>query len=256
MGWRDRYFEVGYLKRWALSPPDEARFEVAAGFLALGDVPSTARVLDLGCGHGAYALALAKAGADVFALDASSALLRRAQAHSEGRSYSARWIRGDMRAIPFGRHFDLVIIISAFGYFDAEDEDLLLLREVGRVLRPAGCLILENPNATRIRENFRPLIEEHRNACTISLNSTLDEQGRWMDQHVVIEDDDGVEEYERRHRLYSAQELEQLLHDAGFTLIGHFADAAGAPFAEETSTHLLTVGMSSQAPSPGDESHG
>ena len=241
MGWRDQYFEDGYLKRWGLDPPDKARFEAAERIMALSGVPSTARVLDLGCGHGAYSLALAKGGADVFGLDASTTLLRRARTHTDGRPYSARWIRGDMRAIPFRRHFDMVLIFSAFGYFDNDDEALLLLREVGRVLQSAGRLMMRNPNATRIRENFRPLIEEERGGRTVSIHSTFDEPGHWMEQNVIIEDEHGLHEYERRQRIYSARELEDLLGESGFRSIEHFADAGGSLFDEHASPGLCTI---------------
>jgi ubiquinone/menaquinone biosynthesis C-methylase UbiE len=247
--WRDRYYERGYLKRWRLSPPDEARSERAAQLLALADVPPTARVLDLGCGHGADALALAERGAEVVALDASNALLARAQAHARGRSYSVHWVRGDMGAIPFTRHFDVVLILSAFGYFEMKEKDagLLLLREVARVLRAEGRLVLGNPNATRIRSDFKTFIREERNGRTIDLYSTLDEKGHWLDQRVVIGDHEGIEEYHRRQRLFSADELEGLLHEAGFIGVKHFSSSEGAPFDRHVSPSLITVCQTASA---------
>jgi sarcosine/dimethylglycine N-methyltransferase len=151
MGWQDQYFERGYLNRWTLPPPDAARERTVAGWLSLSGVSPTARILDVGSGHGAHSLALAKTGGAVVALDASAALLARAQAHSALQPASVLWVRGSMRALPFRRHFDLALLISAFGYFDTEAQGVDVLREIARVLQPTGRLLLRNPNAISIR---------------------------------------------------------------------------------------------------------
>jgi cyclopropane fatty-acyl-phospholipid synthase-like methyltransferase len=61
--WTGDYFERGYAQRWGLSAPsDQVRLE-ASGLWNLLRLAPASRVIDIGCGHGRHALALAERGA-------------------------------------------------------------------------------------------------------------------------------------------------------------------------------------------------
>src|ERR1700744_1595712 len=66
---------------WRAVPPglEPAQFQMRLRFL-LGAVSAGARVLDLGCGEGAFATEIARAGAEVLAVDVAEEPLRRARA--------------------------------------------------------------------------------------------------------------------------------------------------------------------------------
>jgi demethylmenaquinone methyltransferase / 2-methoxy-6-polyprenyl-1,4-benzoquinol methylase len=103
-----------------------------------------ARILDLCCGTGDMAFALAgRAGsgqARIFGVDFSHAMLQRARGKS--RDKYPRWIEADALRLPFAdSQFDLVT--SAFGFRNLTDYDAGL-REIARVLRPGGeCGLLD-----------------------------------------------------------------------------------------------------------------
>jgi ubiquinone/menaquinone biosynthesis C-methylase UbiE len=100
--WTREYFERGYAQRWGLpAPSDHVRLE-ADGLYSLLQLSPTSRVIDIGCGHGRHALALAERGPDVIGLDFAVALLNRARRLTAGARTQVRWIRGDMRR----QHFD------------------------------------------------------------------------------------------------------------------------------------------------------
>jgi ubiquinone/menaquinone biosynthesis C-methylase UbiE len=121
--WTREYFERGYGQRWGLlAPSDQVRRE-AAGLWALLRLAPASRVIDIGCGHGKHALALLERGADVVGLDFAVALLNRARQLEEELRIRGRWIRGDMRRLPFRPECaDGTIIMDAFGFFDTEEE--------------------------------------------------------------------------------------------------------------------------------------
>jgi SAM-dependent methyltransferase len=88
--------------------------------------------LDLCCGHGIVARALAAAGADVIGVDFSSAMLEIARSTVPG----VRFVEGDAMALPFeDPSFDAVAI--RFGMPHVPDPPAAMA-EVRRVLRPGG----------------------------------------------------------------------------------------------------------------------
>ena len=88
-----------------------------------GFSPAGAKVLDIGCGSGTHSLPLARAGADVTALDISQAMLDRvrATAAEEGLTISTQvcsWWLADIDQLGFRDRFDLVIASMTPGVRD------------------------------------------------------------------------------------------------------------------------------------------
>jgi demethylmenaquinone methyltransferase / 2-methoxy-6-polyprenyl-1,4-benzoquinol methylase len=117
----------------------------------LAAVKPGARALDLCCGSGDIAFALAARGADVVGLDFSEAMLlvaegrrRRAEGKSEIRSAKSEvrnphFLRGDAQQIPFpDNSFDIATV--GYGLRNLADWKGGL-REMQRVLRPGGRLV-------------------------------------------------------------------------------------------------------------------
>ena len=58
----------------------------------------------------------------------------------------------------------------------------------------------------------------------------------------------GQGEYERRQRLYRVDELRTAVEDAGFSVVGVFADADGSPFDRTVSSTMWIVGQRRPTP--------
>jgi ubiquinone/menaquinone biosynthesis C-methylase UbiE len=100
------------------------------------------RVLDLGCGKGRFAGALARAGAEVIGLDRSAAMLAGATTTGYER------VRGSARRLPLATaSFDAAIAVEVFEHLHrtAIDE---VLGELRRVLRPGGAVAIVDKNAS------------------------------------------------------------------------------------------------------------
>jgi ubiquinone/menaquinone biosynthesis C-methylase UbiE len=133
--WAQDYFERGYEQRWGLPPiSDQIRLQVT-GLIKRLNLDSGSRVVDIGCGHGRHAVALAKHNANVVGIDFSIALLSEAQHLCAQVATPPHWVRGDMRQLPFqSSHFNAAILIDAFGFFEAEEDNEAVLKEAARVL--------------------------------------------------------------------------------------------------------------------------
>ena len=104
----------------------------------LGDVRGK-RILDLGCGEGGYSRALAKAGAEIVAVDCSSKAIEYATAMAREENLPVtHYIRNSNDLFDLAsEQFD--IVLCSMMLMDCEDLDGTL-REVYRVLKPDGRL--------------------------------------------------------------------------------------------------------------------
>ena len=107
----------------------------------LGSRP--ARVLDLACGPGLYALRLSRLGCDCFGIDFSPASIRYAERCASEEGASCTYRHGDVRDEDFGHGFDLVMMV--FGQYNVfpRDRGLEILRRARAALAPGGRLLLE-----------------------------------------------------------------------------------------------------------------
>jgi SAM-dependent methyltransferase len=103
--------------------------------------PAYAAVLDLCCGPGRHARALAQRGYRVTGVDTNAAALTAARCASEA---TITYLQHDMRhldALP--GTFDAVICLwQSFGYFDAAT-NAAILGQITQKLRPSGRLVLD-----------------------------------------------------------------------------------------------------------------
>jgi SAM-dependent methyltransferase len=103
------------------------------------------RVLDAGCGTGNYAIALAKGGFDVMGVDFAEGMLAQTQDKMTGNlAKRVHFRRADLN-VPLAfpdKHFDHVVSISVL---QAVANPTSTLKELHRVLKPGGTLILSLP---------------------------------------------------------------------------------------------------------------
>ena len=220
----------------------------APAILNLLGLTPHARVLDLACGEGRYARALASRGFRLTGVDLSDELLEEARRRSPSVPGSPTYLRCDMRELPFRRQFDAVVcLFTSFGYFDERSDDAKVLEGVERALVPGGRLLLDLPNPEHVRTRLVAESEEHRGPYLLRLRRRLDdgaEGGPYVRKHVEIVDKrtgEAVFEVEERVRLYPAQAIDEALRAAGLEPHGEACgDFDGSP-ATESSPRRIRV---------------
>jgi SAM-dependent methyltransferase len=105
----------------------------------LGDLRGK-RVLDLGCGTGAAAIAFAQQGAIVIALDASDTNLARARERAERAEVKVEWRTGDLADLAFLRAESIDAAFSESSVAEVDDASRLF-RQVQRVLKPNAAFV-------------------------------------------------------------------------------------------------------------------
>jgi ubiquinone/menaquinone biosynthesis C-methylase UbiE len=122
------------------------------GLVELGGLREGRRVLDVGCGTGGLAVAIAEGtGAQVVGCDRSPSFL----AYARERSTAVEWVQGDAESLAFGdSSFDRVLMSLLLHQLD---EPARAIAEASRVLRSGGALVVRTvlPDAAAARIPFR-----------------------------------------------------------------------------------------------------
>ena len=99
-----------------------------------------ARVLDVGCGPGRHALALARLGMSVHGVDRAESFLELAREAAREHDLPATFERVDVRGLSYDGAFDAVICLcqGGFGLLGGNDEEDVMVRIV-RSVRAGGA---------------------------------------------------------------------------------------------------------------------
>jgi D-alanine-D-alanine ligase len=158
--WWRRIFNSMYLKTDADVVEDMqiTRGEVDL-FAEIAGLEKNMVILDLACGQGRHSLELARRGfKEVNGLDRSHYLIRKAKNICAAEQLNAGFREGDARKLPYPSDtFDVVMILgNSFGYFESTEDDIKILKEVLRVLKPNGKFLIDVADGNYLRENFSP----------------------------------------------------------------------------------------------------
>ncbi len=132
--------------------PDRSDLDV---YVRLVDELGARSVLDLGCGTGTFACALARRGIDVTAVDPAGASLDVARAKPGAEA--VRWLQGDATTVPPLRVDAAFMTANVAQVFLTDDDWHATLRGIWQALRPGGHLVFETRDpARRAWEQWTP----------------------------------------------------------------------------------------------------
>ncbi|MGQ0553955.1 MAG: class I SAM-dependent methyltransferase [Planctomycetota bacterium] len=132
-----------YRRRSAYPFAEEFQQERNELLMSLAPAEASGRALDLGCGTGVMLDHLADRYGQVFGIDLSLEMLEGFDLSELRPGLRVTLLRGDMAALPLaGDGFDVIVCRSALHHME---DEVAVLREIARVLRPNGRLILGEP---------------------------------------------------------------------------------------------------------------
>ncbi|WNC16948.1 class I SAM-dependent methyltransferase [Brevibacillus brevis] len=235
--WFERSFREDYVLVYRHRDDLAADSEIA-NLLARLPIKETGRVLDLCCGSGRHSRALARRGYEVVGVDLSPVLLQLAE---EQNDYpNLRFLRSDMRSIPFRDEFDIVVnLFTSFGYFSSDEENGTVVKNMARALKPGGEVVIDYLNPSYVIAHLVPHSRKETDGMLI-------EEDRWLEEGYVkkrISITDGKSAEPRRYveqvRLFRIEEMTGMLEQAGFGRIQVFGNYRFEAYEEEQSSRMI-----------------
>ncbi len=240
--WWRTFFRGAMAEGWLAAMPEEVT-QKEADFVqkVLGVAPPT-KLLDVPCGGGRHALALAARGFDVTAVDLSPAFLEVARTRANPRPGRVTWEQRDMRDLPWAGAFDGAYCLgNSFGYLDdAGNEEFI--RAIARALKPGARFVLDTGYLT---EGLLPVLQERvwyemGGIITLADRRYEPADGRLYVEYTSVKGGK-VEKWPMSARLHTYREVRRLFEAAGFTDLHGYGSLAQEPF-RFGSRQLLLVG--------------
>ncbi len=237
--WRDPYMSDHILRAHLDPATDDASrrrvtIERSARWIR-SLLPSGARLLDLGCGPGLYCEAFADLGLRVTGVDYSAKAIGYARERAASRRAPIEYRLADYRSTDFVGAFDAVTMIyGGFGVLSNVDRDGIL-GAVRRALKPGGLFIFDVFTRRYIEDGRGGWYLRGRDGFWSSRPHLLREQkfdypgeDVHVDRYVVVEWRGSVKVFNLWKHYYSAETIQGVLREAGFSVEGLYGDLTGA----------------------------
>lgn len=241
--WYEKSFGDDYLRIYRHRDRHEAVHQIKIMIDWL-NLPEGSRVLDLCCGAGRHALALAEAGFRMTGIDLSARLLSEAREADQDRQVT--WIESDMRRLPeevtLQGKFDAVVnLFTSFGYFEEDEEQLNVLRQIQRVLKPRGRFMIDLLNEGYVRENL--IAYSEREVDGVSISETRRLMNGFVVKEIHIEEAGApIRRYWERVKLYTLPAMENMLKEAGLRIDQVYGDYEENVYDARQSPRMIVVG--------------
>jgi ubiquinone/menaquinone biosynthesis C-methylase UbiE len=215
---------------------------------------ATGPALELGCGTGRVSLPLARAGVELVGIDRSAPMLERARTRvirspRPRRANSPRFVRGDIRALPFDDDA-FRMVLAPYGILQSliRPRDLTAtLASVARVLAPGGTFGIDLvPDVPKWRE-YRNRVQLRGRAGGAQL--TLVESVRQdpvhhlttFEQTYIEQRGTRVQEhrFDLTFRTLSVRQMTRQLESAGFRVDAVLGDYRGRPWDDRADVWII-----------------
>lgn len=191
-------------------------------------------ILDLACGKGRHSAYLASKGYKVTGVDLSVNSITHAKQFENSH---LKFFVHDMR-IPMPEKFHLILsLFTSFGYFEDVQEDKKMLKSIYSSLESEGLFVLDFLNANYVMEHFQESMDTQRDDIIFHIKKRIENGFVKKQIEFIAEGKNHV--YEECVRLFSPDELRELLLECGFETISSFGNYQLEPLRNDSNRCIL-----------------
>lgn len=242
MNWFEEWFESPLYEKIYANRNQEEAAQLADLIETMIPKESYPALLDLGCGRGRHSITLAQRGYQVTGVDLSEAAIRKAKqlADADGL-HQVRFMTGDMRD-RLNLTFDSILnLFTTFGYFLDDAENLKVLTNVSRMLKPGGVFIQDFLNPSMVKKNLIAEEEGSYENLHYHIERFIRDEMVFKKIRFTGPELDEPVEFNERVKLYPLDWFEQNLSRAGLTLRSTYGEYDGAPYHKGSSSRMIMV---------------
>ncbi len=200
-------------------------------YLYLRDNLERGRVLDVGCGSGDFALALATEGYDCMGVDFSTSAIEVARSAAEKNGIEAKFLCADVAELAEDEKFDAITLNDVSEHLS--DRELApLFRKAYRLLADGGVLLIHTPNGLAIANDTDQSLLQRVYKFYRRVFTGFEGIERGVDQLF----------YEQVHiNIKSFKQLKTMLRNCGFAASVSYDDTVGGLALSSRAPNMLVV---------------
>lgn len=216
----DTFFDGHYKEIWKSIIPDELTVKEVDYMLSAFNLQPGSNVLDLMCGYGRHAIALARKGVSVIAIDNLGDYITEINVVTEREQLPLRVFQEDVINYQIEDDFDLAISMgNSLNFFNATDT-VKLLTNIAAHLKKGGHLLINTWSLAEIVfKNFKEKSWSYSGDLKfLSDSKLLFHPTRIETESIIISPDGKTETKSGIDYIFSINEIEAMLKEAGLTL--------------------------------------
>lgn len=212
-------------------------------------------ILDVACGYGRHAIALAEKGYKVTGVDYSSNFLAKAREESKRKNLHIDFIQGDMRKLTFKDEFNVALnLFTSFGYFAKEEDHEAVLHSIYNALKPKGLFLIDLTNVNRLAFNLETNGEKNgkntysllrkirlSNGLEVTTQHHLDMNSMRWQMTRSWQDSTEKKSYTSDVRLFTFQEISSLMKKSKFSVKGRWGGFDGSEYDKNKSNRMIIL---------------
>jgi cyclopropane fatty-acyl-phospholipid synthase-like methyltransferase len=216
----DSYFDGQYKDIWKALIPAELTTKETEFMFSYFQLKQGQHVLDLMCGYGRHALALAEKGINITAVDNLAAYINEIKKTVAEKSLPVTAVQADVATYKADRVYDLVICMgNSLNFFNGEDT-VNILAAAAESLKPGGALLINSWSLAEIaigqfKEKAWSRIGESK---FITESRYLFHPTRIETESTILTNGSVEEVKQAVDYIYSVAEMEAMLKEAGMQL--------------------------------------
>ena len=216
----DTFFDGAYKEIWKTIIPDELTVKEVDFMIPYFNLQAGSKVMDLMCGYGRHALALARKGIVVTAVDNLEDYINEIQQTAAKEKLPVKAIKAAVIDYNADEIFDLAICMgNSLQFFNADDVTKLLTN-IAAHLKNGGHLLINSWSIAEIamKEPGKKAWGQTGDLKFLTDSKFLFQPTRIETESTVIAPDGSTEVKKGIDYIYSINEMEAMLNKAGFTL--------------------------------------
>ena len=240
MEWYKNWFNSEeYLKVYRHRDQKEAN-ELVQLVIKNIDVSKVKNVLDMAAGSGRHAIIFTEKGFKVTAVDLSENLLSIGKKNAENENVKIEFVHSDIRNFNPSIKYNLILnLFTSIGYFEKDEENYFILSKAYNLLENNGYFVLDYFNKNFVENNLVPSTVDEFDGSVITQNRFI--EGERIIKEITIDNKGKINKYFESVRMFSKDELINMMEKLGFRIIKTFGDFMGNSFELDSSPRIIII---------------